>query len=49
VTIPKYTQDNDHMTWGYMRHQHTTTSTLINYQAGVVTLSEISQIWPIDR
>lgn len=42
MTTPKYTQDNDHMTWGYMRHQHTTTSTLINYQANTLIEPHVS-------
>ena len=39
---PKYSQDNDQMTWGYMRHQSTTTETLINYQAPVQALSGLT-------
>ncbi len=38
VASPKYTQDNDRMTWGYMRHQHTTSSTMINYRFGANTI-----------
>lgn len=42
VPTPKYTQDNDHMTWGYMRHQHTTSCTLINYQKGALSQSGVT-------
>ncbi|KUO56860.1 MAG: hypothetical protein APF80_13410 [Alphaproteobacteria bacterium BRH_c36] len=42
VATPKYSQDNNRMTWGYMRHQHTTTTTLINYQTGAQTVPNFS-------
>lgn len=42
VATPKYTQDNNRMTWGYMRHQHTTTTTLINYQTGAQTVPDLT-------
>ncbi len=42
VATPKYTQDNDQMTWGYIRHQFNTASTLINYQTGAQTIHNLS-------
>ena len=42
VATPKYTVDNDQMTWGYIRHQFTTTSTMLNYQTGALTVSDLA-------
>jgi Replication-relaxation len=42
VASPKYTQENDHMTWGFMRHQHTTSSTMLNYRVGANTIAGAS-------
>ncbi|MCH9808459.1 MAG: hypothetical protein K0U74_12060 [Alphaproteobacteria bacterium] len=35
-------QDRHQMTWGYMRHQHTTTSTLLHYRCGATGHPDIT-------
>lgn len=50
VPAPIYTQKNTRGTWSYIRHQHTTTSTLLQYQTAAVNLANTTffpehQLW----
>ena len=48
LPTPKYTQDNDRGTWNYMRHQHTTSSTMLNYEAGACTVPGLTYFTQAD-